>query len=84
MKGFNENHIETISENISDLANAIERMASNPPVVNVQPPAAVVVPPAQVDARSTVSVPEHPRKWVFEVVERDGIGRIKKLTATAQ
>jgi hypothetical protein len=83
MKGFNENHIETISENLSELADSVDRLASNPPVINIQSPPAVVVPAPVVDARHSVTMPEHPKRWVFEVTERDGIGRIRKLTATA-
>lgn len=83
MKGFQENHMETISENISELASAIHSLASQPQVVNVQAASPVVVPPSQVDFSPAISVPEPPKKWVFEVVERDSIGRIRKLSATA-
>lgn len=80
---FKENHIATISDSITDLVGALEKLASNPPTVNVQPSSAVVVPPSKVDFSPTITTPEPAKRWVFEVTERDGIGRIKKLTATA-
>ena len=61
----------------------VEVPSAQPPDVIVNPQIHVAPTPVKVETADLSKLPGHPKQWDIEVVERDELGLIKRVIATA-